>query len=143
MSERSYTDTDTDTNDDLADERAEQSDEQAEQQQELAPEQPRVHEIYAQDAGVTIIGPLRHDADVEIDDDARLTADQDREQRERREREDRQQVPIEGEPVDYMEAAAGPHGLILGLNGTAYSFDPQDVGQLKQIVDKTVVGLGL
>ena len=103
------------------------------------PEQPQEVEIRATDNGTVMFGVAVRDEDVDADVDEQFLAG-----RQGPAPEDRDEgEPITGDQVEFLTGAADGHGLVLVVNGAAFAFNKQMVGALKNIVDKTVVGLAL
>jgi hypothetical protein len=93
-----------------------------------APEPSVEIELYPGDSG-TVVGPVSvRDADVEAED---ITIDIDVDQ------------AIDAEQVESVQGISATNGAVLVLNGTAYAFNAQMVGAIKQAVDQAVVGLAL
>jgi hypothetical protein len=85
----------------------------------------------------TLIGPvLARDENVEVPDDADLTPEPEAAAEEGPE-------PFEADQVEYFQAASSGDGLVLSFNGQSVVLNPQQVAQLKMVVDRAVVGLSL
>jgi hypothetical protein len=120
-------------------------------QEELAPEYPT--EVAIEPGYGTTVSPVHvRDADVEVPEDADITpTDVPDWQLGAAERASVQQTPPEGEEpvlfdgeqVEYFQAASSGAGMVLSFNGNAVILGPQQVAQLKQAVDRAVVGLAL
>lgn len=96
------------------------------------PEQPVEIEFDLAAPAVTVLAPVRRDADYEIADDHALAVPADEEE-----------IPVNGVQVEWMTAAVAPHGFALSINDTPYLFTPQMAAALKGYVDKAIVGLSL
>lgn len=93
-----------------------------------APEPPSEVLIDPADEGTVISAVAVRDSDVEPDFD--LTPS-----------EEDNVSPIDGEQVEYLQAAGGTNGVAIAINGTVYLFGSGMAASLKQIVDKAIAGI--
>ena len=124
----------------------ERSEQEIQEEHGLAPgpEQPDEVVIFAEDRGTTILPTTVRDPDADFESQFAGSAAQLQERREE-EREEREgdREPIEGEQVEFLEAAISAHGVVIVINGNPFAFNKGMAGALKQTVDKAVVGLAL
>jgi hypothetical protein len=97
------------------------------------PEAPRDVEIHAGAHGTTILPVYVRDDDVDPKD-ASLAPDP---------KAKVEDTVIEGEQVEVLTGAVASNGAAISINGNVYVFNGQQVGALKQVVDRAVVGLAL
>jgi hypothetical protein len=121
--------------------------------EDLAPEYP-THAAVEPGYGTTVSPINVRDADVEVPEDASIVPDDIPDWQlgaaERASAQGGPAIPegeepvfFEGDPVEYFQAASSGTGMVLSFNGNAVVLNPQQVGQLKQAVDRAVVGLAL
>lgn len=108
------------------------SDPTAEATEAPGPEQPVEVELSLAEAGVFVHPVVPRDLDVEVPAEHDLTPVPGEED-----------VPVNGEQVEWLAAASGTRALALSINGGVYLFNDQMTANLKQIVDRSIVGLSL